>query len=64
MNLCQCDVCLLERARAIVDLSTRGITEWWHHRDAINASAARQCQAARAAGYVDPPSAFPRGIPA
>lgn len=64
MNLCQCNVCLLERARVIVDLAARGESEWWNHHHKINASAARQCEIARAAGYVDPPSLFPRGIPA
>ncbi len=64
MKLCQCNVCLLERARVIVDLAARGETEWWHHREAINAAAARQCEIARTSGYVDPPSLFPRGIPA
>ncbi len=53
-----------ERARVIVDLAARGETEWWHHHHKINAAAARQCEIARAAGYVDPPSPFPRGIPA
>lgn len=64
MDLCQCNICLLERSRVIADLASQGITEWWHHRARINEAAARQCEIARAAGYVDPPSPFPRGIPA
>jgi hypothetical protein len=64
MNLCQCNVCLLARARFITDLAARGVTEWWHHRQRMNEKASQECESARAQGYVDPPSRFARGIPA
>lgn len=63
MTLCQCDICLRERARVIVELNKRGIDDWWYHADTINRAAELACDRARREGYTDPPSAFPRGIP-
>ena len=64
MLLCQCDVCLTTRARVIDELAQLGNWHWWLHTQKINEEARRACEAARAEGYVDPPSRFPRGIPA
>lgn len=63
MKLCQCTICLRERARVIVELQKRGIFEWWYHNDTINRAAELACEKARAEGYVDPPHPFARGIP-
>lgn len=63
MTFCQCDHCLRARARAIVALADRGITDWWLHNREINEAALRACEEARSSGYQDPVSLFPRGIP-
>ncbi len=61
MNYCQCNICLIARADFITSLGPAAA--WWNHRRAMEEAAQRACEAARAAGYVDPPSRFPRGVP-
>ena len=62
MNRCLCNICLLARARVSAALTDAG-QPWWLRWDEINEIARRECAKARAEGYVDPPTRFPRGVP-
>ena len=62
MTYCQCDICLLTRGTLNAELVSRGL-EPREHRASVNQAAQKACEKARAEGYVDPPSPFPRGVP-